>query len=114
MVKFLLRALPAVAVAAVVVPSGASATSAQSCGTVPFAHQSDNGAFQIQARNASCEQARGVASASRSSRFRSGHPQYSALGFDCSGRDEQLGGQGKHVVSFRCVHGHSAVSFLRG
>jgi hypothetical protein len=112
--KFLLPALTAAVLAAALPPAPAIAGSAQSCGSVPFARQSDNGAFQIQARDASCQQARGVASASRPSRFRSGHPAYSAIGFDCTGQDEQLGGQGKHVVDFRCVHGHSAISFLRG
>lgn len=112
--KFLLRALPAVAATAALLPAVAGADSAQSCGTVPFARQSDNGAFEIQARNASCRQARAVASASRPSRFRAGHPQYTAVGFDCAGQAQQLGGHGKHVVNFRCVRGRSAVSFLRG
>lgn len=120
MVKSIWRApFLGVAIAAAVGIAAATAASAAAgpaphCGSVSFAPQSDNGAFQIQARQASCTTARSVAGASSPNRFRSGDPQYSAAGFSCSGRSEQLSGAGKHVVRFRCLSGQSAVSFLRG
>lgn len=88
--------------------------SAVRCGTVTFARQSDDGAFQIAAESATCATARAVAEASRSSRYRVADSTYSADGFSCAGRSQRLGGAGKQVVRFQCTRQHSAVSFLRG
>jgi hypothetical protein len=92
----------------------AGAAQTPDCGFVAFAPQSDNGAFGIVAHEATCHLARGVANGSRSSRFRYGDPRYTALGFNCSGHGEQLGGHGKYVVRFRCLRANSLVAFLRG
>jgi hypothetical protein len=112
-VRHILRALPVIAALAAG-PGVAGAAQSPGCGFVAFAPQSDNGAFRIVAHQATCHTARTVASGSRSSRFRSGDPLYSSLGFSCSGRSEQLDGNGMEVVVFRCWHEHSLVSFLRG
>ena len=110
--KFVLRTLTIAAIAAL--PAIATAKPPPRCGLVAFARAADNGAFEIAARGTSCSTARIVAGASRPTRFRYGDPHYTALGFSCSGRGEQLGGHGKHVVAFRCVRARSFVSFLRG
>jgi hypothetical protein len=109
----MLRALIAVAGLLCVAPGIAGAAQAPQCGLIAFAPQGENGAFQIAARDTSCEQARTVAGASRPTRFRHGDPRYTELGFACSGRSEQLGGHGKQVVAFVCVRDRSIISFLR-
>src|SRR5947209_5592992 len=114
MVNSILRALIVGVATAAFTPTVAGAGQAPHCGNMSFARQSDDGAFQIVARATNCGTARGVASASRPSRFRGGDPQYAAEGFSCSGRSEQLGGAGKHVVRFQCTRQRSSVSFLRG
>jgi hypothetical protein len=117
-VKPILRASIAAAVVAALAPATAPATSMPAasprCGTVAFAPQTDDGAFEIVAHSTNCAVARSVARASRPSRFRHGNPRYATNGFSCTGRGEQLGGTGKLVVSFRCARGRSYVSFLRG
>jgi hypothetical protein len=92
--------------------AGASGT--PQCGTITFAPQSDNAAFQIVAGGTTCNMARSVADASRPSRFRDRDSSYSADGFSCAGRAEDLGGSGKQVVRFRCVRRRSYVAFVRG
>ena len=110
--KHILRAL--LVIAAVAVSSGvAGAAQSPNCGFVAFAPQSDNGAFEIVAHEATCRIAHVVAAGSRSSRFRFGDPRYNTLGFSCSGHGGQLGGHGMYVVRFRCLRAHSFVSFLR-
>lgn len=83
------------------------------CGMVAFATQGEDGVFQIAAAGTSCRTARIVADAAKPPRFRTGDPSYTAIGFSCSGRSQQLGGHGKQVVVFRCVRHRSLVSFLR-
>lgn len=109
----MLRTLIAVASLAALTPGIAGAAQTPRCGLIAFASQGENGAFEIAARDATCSTARTVADASRPTRFRRGDPQYTDLGFTCSGRSEQLGGNGKQVVAFRCVRERSFVSFLR-
>jgi len=113
-VKRILSALVVIVALAAWGPATAGASGGPQCGTVAFAAQSDDGAFQIVARSTTCNMARSVAGASRPSRFRDRNSSYSANGFSCAGQAEDLGGSGKHVVRFRCVRQHSSVSFLRG
>jgi hypothetical protein len=111
--KRVLHAL--VVIVAITAWSAATAgASAPQCGTVAFAPQSDDGAFQIDAHSTTCSMARSVASGSRPNWFRDRNASYSTDGFSCAGRAEALGGSGKRVVRFQCVRRHSAVSFLRG
>jgi hypothetical protein len=112
-VRFLFRAVPVVAAFAALTPAVAVAIPPPGCGLVSFAHQTSNGAFEIAARGTSCTTARVVAADSRPMRFRSRDPRYTALGFSCTGRSEQLGGHGIQVIAFRCVRAQSSVSFLR-
>ena len=114
MTQHILRVLTPTLAIFVLASGSAHATADARCGTVAFAPESDDGAFQIVARNTSCGVARVVADASRPNRFRTGSHRYAARGFACAGRAEELGGAGKHVVSFQCTRGVSAVSFLRG
>lgn len=113
-VRHILRALIPVIAALAAAPGMAGAAQSPNCGFVAFAPQSDNGAFRIVAHEVTCHTARTVASGSRSSRFRSGNPLYTSLGFSCSGRSEQLDGKGMQIVVFRCWHERGLVSFLRG
>lgn len=113
LVRFVLRAVPVVAAFAALAPAVTAATAPPQCGLVSFAHQTSNGAFQIAARGTSCATARVVAADSRPIRFRSSAPRYTALGFSCTGHNEQLGGHGIQVIAFRCVRAQSTVSFLR-
>lgn len=112
--KRTLAGLTAIAASAAMLPATAGASASPHCGTVAFAPQSDNGAFQIMARSTSCGTARAVAGASRPSRFRDRDSSYSADGFACAGRMESAGGKGKQLVRFQCTRQHSSVSFLRG
>ncbi len=112
--KWILQALIVASAVTASVPSTVSASGTPQCGAVPFTRQSDDGAFQIEARSTTCATARMVASASKPSRFRHGDSSYTAYGFSCSGRSQQLGGAGKQVVRFRCLRQQSSVSFLRG
>jgi hypothetical protein len=111
--KLALRAVLAVAAIAALVPALALARTPSRCGLVSFAHQTSDGAFQIAARDTTCSTARVVAGDSRPSRFRSGDPRYTALGFSCAGHGRQLGGHGMQVVVFQCVRERSLVSFVR-
>jgi hypothetical protein len=111
--KVALRAVFAVAAIAALAPALADAGTRSRCGLVSFAHQTSDGAFQIAARDADCSTARVVAGDSRPSRFRSGDPRYTALGFSCAGHSRQLGGHGIQVVAFECVRERSLISFLR-
>ena len=112
--KRTLAGLIAIAASAAVSPAAAGASASPRCGTVAFAAQSDDGAFQIVARSTSCGTARNVAGASRPSRFRDRNSSYTAYGFACAGRMENSGGAGKELVRFQCTRKHSSVSFLRG
>ena len=112
--KRTLAGMIAIVASVAVVPATAGASASPHCGTVAFAAQSDNGAFQIVARSTSCDTARNVAGASRPSRFRDRNSSYSADGFSCAGRMENASGAGKELVRFRCTRRHSSVSFLRG
>lgn len=61
-----------------------SATRTESCGQVAYQPQSDNGAFDIDARGVSCETARAVATAAEGE-----SDSFDAEGFQCTGEPDR-------------------------
>jgi hypothetical protein len=83
------------------------------CGSISFALQSDNIAFDIRTAGIPCALARAVASASRSSRLRPGRGRrYRAEDFACRGRFVLP--PGKRYEHYVCVRGRATVTFNRG
>jgi hypothetical protein len=83
---------------------------ARSCGTVAFAPNSEDGAFDIRATGVGCATARRVARAARNTDVAPGTQRYRRAGFVCTGRYD---GSGLPSVRFRCTRGVAVVRFVR-
>ena len=105
-----LLATATVAVApAVAQPTARAAGDVRSCGNVVFTPASEDGAFDIRARDTSCRTARRVARASRT-RDVTGPYRYRARGFRCRGRRVD---EGLPQVRWRCTRRSALVTFTR-
>lgn len=86
-------------------PTGDGVHASRRCGDVPFAPQTDAGAFDIHATGTSCETARAVARAADNA----ARDSYSARGFRCEGGEPQ--GE-LPSVEYTCTKEDARITFV--